>query len=144
MNTALKLCQEEFDGRLPPPVSENDLAESEWIEANAERLMDGNTVEWGYRKSDKGTVTPAQFADAVQQHLVQRQIDGEDKRDAFAQLVIANLVWGSRFDGRANAEYLIGSRTALKQIAVELLIPHAERAVALDQQWMRESEECGF
>ncbi|MDH0749491.1 hypothetical protein N5D61_24510 [Pseudomonas sp. GD03842] len=143
MNAFAK-AQFEFDNRLPPPVSEDDLAETEWLDANAERLMDGNAVEWGYRKSDKGSVTPAQFADAVQQHLVQRQIDGEDKRDAFAQLVIANLVWGSRFDGRANAEYLMGSRTALKQIAVELLLPHAERAVALDQQWQRESEECGF
>lgn len=141
---AMQIAQAAFDGRLPPPVSETDLAKSEWIEANASRLMDGDTVEWGYRKSDKGRVTVDEFATAVQQHLVDRQIDGQDQRDAFARLVIANLTWGSRFDGRANAEYLIGSRTALKEIAVALLAPHAARAVELDQEWQRQAEECGF
>lgn len=141
---ALAAAQFEYDNRLPHPAGNTDLAEAEWIEAGAERLMDGNAVEWGYRKLDKGNVTPAQFADAVQQHLVQRQIDGEDKRDAFAQLVIANLVWGSRFDGRANAEYLMGNRQALKEIAEGLLRPHAERAVELEHEWQRQAEECGF
>lgn len=141
---ALSAAQFEYDNRLPPPVSESDLAETEWLSANAERLMDGNDVEWGYRKSDKGGVTADDFATAVQQHLVDRQMAGEDQRDAFARLVIANLTWGSRFDGRANAEYLMGDRAALKEIAMDLLRPHVERAVALDQQWQRESEECGF
>ena len=141
---ALATAQAEYDGRLPPPVSENDLAETEWLEANADRLISGEAVQWGVRKADKGSVTPAQFADAVQQHLVQRQIDGLDQRDAFAQLVIANLAWGSRFDGRANAEYLMGSRGALREIAKGLLRPHAEHAVALDQEWQRDARECGF
>lgn len=140
---ALQIAQAEYDNRLPAPVNE-DLAENEWLEASAERLMDGHTVEWGYRKADKGQVTPDEFATAVQAHLVDRQIAGDYQRDAFARLVIANLVWGTRFDGRANAEYLMGSRTALKEIATDLLRPHAERAVELDQQWQRESEECGF
>lgn len=141
---ALAAAQFEYDNRLPHPVGNTELAEVEWIEAGAERLMDGNAVEWGYRKLDKGSVTPAQFAGAVQQHLVDRQIAGEDKRDAFAQLVIANLVWGSRFDGRANAEYLMGNRQALKEIAEGLLRPHAERAVELEHEWQRQAEECGF
>jgi hypothetical protein len=140
---ALQIAQAEYDNRLPTPVHE-DLAETEWLEANAERLMDGNAVDWGYYEADKGQVTPDEFATAVQAHLVDRQIAGEDQRDAFARLVIANLVWGTRFDGRANAEYLMGSRTALKEIAMGLLRTHAERAVELDQQWQRESEECGF
>lgn len=144
MNAALKLAQLQHDNRLPPPVSEGDQAEAEWLERNAERLMDGNAVEWGYRKADKGTVTADEFAEAVQMHLVDRQKDGRDEKDAFARLVIANLTWGSRFDGRANAEYLMGSRTALKEIAKDLLKDHAQRAVELERQWQRDSEECGF
>ena len=141
---ALAAAQTEYDNRLPPPVSEIDLAESEWLEANVSRLMDGSDVEWGFRKADKGRVTADDFATAVQAYLVDRQIAGEDQRDAFARLVIANLTWGSRFDGRANAEYLMGSRKALKEIATGLLAQHAARAVELDQQWQRDAGECGF
>lgn len=143
MNAALRIAQFEYDNRLPVDVDENP-AITAWIERNALRLMDGETVSWGYKKSDKGQVTADEFATAVQEVLTSRQIDGEDKRDAFARLVIANLVWGHRIDGREQAQYLMGSKSALKDIAVTLLMPHAPKAVELDAEWMRDSEECGF
>jgi len=144
MQSAMQSAQARHDARLPPDVSDEDPAELEWAESNAERLMDGNDVEWGYRKADKGRATADEFASAVQMYLVDRQKDGEDQKDAFARLVIANATWGSRFDGRENALYLLGSRANLKNIAIDLLRPHAKRAVALDRQWQQESEECGF
>ncbi|MFK3971072.1 hypothetical protein ACI2KS_10135 [Pseudomonas sp. NPDC087358] len=143
MNAALQLAQFEYDNRLPVDLDENP-AITEWIEQNAQRLMDGETVTWGYKKSDKGQVTVDEFVTAVQEHLTSRQIDGQDNRDAFARLCIANLVWGHRFDGRDQAQYLMGSKSALKDIAVNLLLPHAARAVELNAEWQRQSEEVGF
>lgn len=142
MNAALKICQAEYDGRLPVVVDNGPLVE--WIEQNAQRLMDGETVSWGYKRSDKGQVTADEFATAVQDHLVDRQKEGEDQRDAFARLVISNLVWGHRYDSREQAQYLMGAKSALKDIAVKLLQPHAAKAVELDAEWQRDSEECGF
>lgn len=143
MNAALKIAQSIHDHALPPEHDE-DTAVVEWIERNALRLMDGETVTWGYKKSDKGQVSADEFATAVQEHLTSRQIDGEDKRDAFARLVIANLVWGHRIYGRDHAQYLMGPKSALKDIAVRLIHPHAAKAVELDREWMREVGECGF
>ena len=143
MNAALQIAQLNYDRALPPQDDE-DPAVVEWIERNANRLMDCEPVTWGYKKSDKGQVTADEFVMAVQEHLTSRQIDGEDKRDAFARLVIANLVWGHRIDGRDQAQYLMGSKSALKDIAVRLIQPHAAKAVELDREWMADAEECGF
>lgn len=143
MNAVLKIAQSIHDHALPPEQDE-DAAVVEWIERNALRLMDGETVTWGYKKSDKGQVTADEFATAVQEHLVDRQKDGQDQRDAFARLVIANLVWGHRIDGRDQAQYLMGAKSALKDIAVSLIQPHAVKAVELDREWMVDAEEFGF
>jgi hypothetical protein len=140
---ALAKAQFEYDSRLPVEHDE-DPAVTEWINCNASRLMDGETVTWGYRKPDKGQIKADEFYTAVQEHLTSRQIDGEDQRDAFARLVVANLVWGHRMDGREQAQYLMGPKSALKDIAVSLLQPHAARAVELDAEYLRQSEECGF
>lgn len=140
---ALAKAQFEYDNRLPVEPDENP-AITEWIEQNANRLMDGETVTWGYRKSDKGQIKSDEFYTALQEHLTSRQIDGEDQRDAFARLVVANLVWGHRMDGREQAQYLMGPKSALKDIAVSLLQPHAAKAVELDAEQMRLSGECGF
>jgi len=142
MNAALQLAQSEYDNRLPDMVDDGPVVE--WIEQNANRLMDGETVTWGYKKSEKGKITADEFATAVQEHLTSRQIDGEDQRDAFARLVIANLVWGHRYEGRDQALYLMGSKTALKDIAVRMLQPHAAKAVELDAEYLQLTEECGF
>ncbi|CAI8983820.1 hypothetical protein [Pseudomonas chlororaphis] len=142
--SALRKAQLEHDNRMPPPVSEEDLAETEWLEANAERLLMGYRISWGYCPSERGEVTQADFAKAVQDHLNQRQIDGEDEQDAFGQLVINAM--GFRSSGLLMdlAVYLLGKKTALKDIALELLKPHAEKAVALDQEQARAEQECGF
>lgn len=140
---ALRKLQQRLDDMLPPEDGE-DAAVVEWVERNANRLMDYEPVTWGYKKSEKGQVTADEFVMAVQEHLTSRQIDGEDKRDAFARLVIANLVWGHRIDGRDQAQYLMGAKSALKDIAISLIQPHAAKAVELDREWMADAEECGF
>ena len=142
--SALRKAQLEYDNRMPPPVSEDDLAESEWLEANAERLLMGYRISWGYQPAERGEVTQADFARAVQDHLNQRQIDGEDQQDAFGQLVIGAM--GFRSSGLLMdlAVYLLGKKSALKDIALELLRPHAEAAVAFEQERARLERECGF
>lgn len=142
MNAALQLAQSEYDNRLPDMVDDGPVVE--WIEQNANRLMDGETVTWGYKKSDKGKITADEFFTALQDYLVDRQKAGEDQHDAFARLVATNLVWGHLIDGREQALYLMGSKSALKDIAVGMLQPHAAKAVELDAEYLRQSEECGF
>ncbi|KPA87038.1 hypothetical protein PF66_06383 [Pseudomonas asplenii] len=142
--SALRKAQYEYDNRLPPPVSEDDLAEVEWIDANADRLLAGYRVDWGYRPGDKGEVTQAHFAKAVQDHVNQRQIDGLDEKDALGQLVIAASGFASAGSLLDLAIYLVGGKQALKEIAVELLKPHAEQAVAAQQEQDRLERECGF
>lgn len=142
--SALRKTQFLHDELLPPPVSEDDLAEVEWIDANAERLMMGYRVEWGFSKSDKGEVTQAMFAKAVQDHVNQRQIDGADKIDALGQLVIHAMGFGSAGLMLDLAIYLLGSKTALKQIAVDLLKPHAAIAVQLQEEQDELERRVGF
>ena len=142
--STLRNPQFEYDELLPPPVSEDDLAEVEWIDANAERLMLGYRIEWGFRKSDKGEVTQAMLAKAVQDHVNQRQIDGADKIDALGQLVIHAMGLGSAGLMLDLAIYLLGSKTALKHLAVDLLKPHAAIAVHLQEEHDELERRVGF
>ncbi|MFQ6345991.1 hypothetical protein ACQRBV_22820 [Pseudomonas sp. R11F] len=130
---AQRKAQFEFDNRMPPPVSESS-AEAEWIETNAERLMLGYRIDWGYEKADRGSVTQAEYFKALQDHANQRQIDGEDKIDAFGQLLAIAANFGSGGQIYDLAIYLLGSKAARKEIAVELLKPHAARAMMLQEQ----------
>lgn len=142
--SALRKAQFEHDELLPPPASEDDLAEVEWIEANAERLMLGYRIEWGYNKADRGEVTQADYYRALQDHANQRQIDGEDKIDAFGQLLALAGNFGSgglMFD---LSVYLLGSKTARKEIAVALIKPHAARAVRLQEEQDELERSVGF
>ena len=141
--SALRKAQFEHDNLLPPPVSEDDLAEVEWLEANAENLMRGYIVSWGVR-ADRGEVTQAQLYKAVQDRVNQRQIDGEDKKDALGQLVIAALGYSTSSLMMDMAIYLLGSKTALKDIALELLRPYAAKAVAFQEEQDRLEQRCGF
>ena len=141
--SAQRKAQFEFDNRMPPPVSESP-AEAEWIDTNAERLMLGYRVEWGFSKSDKGEVTQAMFARAVQDHVNQRQVDGEDKIDALGQLVIHAMGFGSAGLMLDLAIYLLGSKTALKQLAIDLLKPHAAIAVQLQEEQDELERRVGF
>ncbi|MGH8452257.1 hypothetical protein [Pseudomonas sp.] len=131
--SAQRKAQFEFDNRMPPPVSESP-SEVEWIDTNAERLMLGYRIEWGYEKADKGSVTQAEYFKALQDHANRRQIDGEDKIDAFGQLLAVAANFGSGGQMFDLAIYLLGSKTARKEIAASLLKPHASKAVLLQEQ----------
>lgn len=133
MNAQSK-AQFEFDNRLPLPVNDENPAVAEWIETNAERLILGYRVEWGFHKADRGEVTQADYYRALQDHANQRQIDGEDQIDAFGQLLAAAGNFGSGGQMYDLSVYLLGSKTARKDIAVNLLRPHAARAVALQDE----------
>jgi hypothetical protein len=141
--SALRKVQIHYDNLLPPPVGEDDLAEAEWLEANAENLMRGYVVSWGAR-ADRSEMTQAEFYKAVQDHVNQRQIDGEDKKDALGQLVIAALGYSTSSLMMDMAIYLLGSKTALKDIAFELLKPYAAKAVAFQEEQDRLEQRCGF
>jgi hypothetical protein len=141
--SALRKAQFEHDNLLPPPVYEDDLSEIQWLDANADNLMRGYVVSWGIR-ADRGEVTQADLYNAVQDHVNQRQIDGEDKKDALGQLVIAALGYSTSSLMMDMAIYLLGSRTALKDLALELLKPHVGKVVALQEEQGRLEQRCGF
>lgn len=135
MNAALKLCQAMYDAQLPPAVSEPD-DQREWLESAAEQLVCGADVEWKRRFGPAQKVTSAQYAEHLQLHLNQRQIDGLDDRDSFANLVLAVVV-GSPAEALTHAKHLLGTKspvTELETIAANLLRPHAAEAVAAERE----------
>lgn len=140
---ALRAAQFEYDNRMPPAVSDDDVAQAEWIARCSAELVSGYRVSWGYR-GERGEFTQADFARAVQDHLNNRQIDGLDTRDAFGQLVIAGLGIGSAGFIMELCTYLVGGPKALKEIAADLVRPVAAKAVAAEQEREREIQECGF
>ena len=135
MNAALKLCQAMYDAQLPPAVSEPD-DQREWLESAAEQLVCGSDVEWKRRFGPLQKMTSAQYAEHLQLHLNQRQIDGLDDRDSFANLVLAVVV-GSPAEALTHAKRLLGTEspvTELETIAADLLRPHAAEAVAAERE----------
>ncbi|AZC30094.1 hypothetical protein C4K38_2134 [Pseudomonas chlororaphis subsp. piscium] len=144
--SALRKAQFEYDNRQPPPVSEEAQAEAEaeWLKTNAERLMLGYRIEWGCKKSDRGEVTQADYWQALQDLANQRQKDGEDEIDAFGELLAlaGNFGSGGRmFDLQV---YLLGSKTARKEVALGLLRPHVAKAVALQAEQDELEREVGW
>ena len=135
MNAALKLCQAMYDAQLPPAVSEPD-DQREWLESAAEQLVCGSDVEWKRRFGPAQKVTSAQYAEHLQLHLNQRQIDGLDDRDSFANLVLAVVV-GSPAEALTHAKRLLGTESPVREletIASDLLRPHAAEAVAAERE----------
>ena len=135
MNAVLKLCQATYDAQLPPAVSESDV-QREWLESAAEQLVCGSDVMWKRRFGRVQKVTSAQYAEHLQLHLNQRQIDGLDDRDSFANLVLAAVV-GSPTEALTHAKHLLGSDspvTRLEAIAADFLRPHAADAVAAERE----------
>ncbi|MFJ2527860.1 hypothetical protein [Pseudomonas helmanticensis] len=135
MSAALKLCQANHDAQLPPAVSETD-EEREWLEGAAEQLVCGADVSWKRRSGPVQKVTKAQYAEHLQHHLNQRQIDGLDDRDSFANLVLAVVV-GSPAEALTHAKHLLGSNspvTQLEAIAANFLRPYAADAVAAERE----------
>lgn len=135
MNAAMNICQSMHDAKLPPAVSEPD-EQREWLESAAEQLVCGSDVEWKRRFDPVQKVTKAQYAEHLQHHLNQRQIDGLDDRDSFANLVLAVVV-GSPAEALTHAKHLLGSSspvTQLEAIAADFLRPHAANAVAAERE----------
>jgi len=135
MNAALKICQAMHDAQLPPMVSEPD-DQREWLESAAEQLVCGSDVTWKRRFGPAQKVTKAQYAEHLQHHLNQRQIDGLDDRDSFANLVLAVVV-GSSAEALTHAKHLLGTDspvTELEAIAADLLRPYAAEAVTAERE----------
>ncbi|CAB5622501.1 hypothetical protein [Pseudomonas asiatica] len=140
---ALRAAQFEYDNRMPLAVSDDDADQVEWIERHAAQLVLGYRVSWGYR-GERGEITQADFARAVQDHLNNRQIDGLDQQDAFGKLVMAGMGTGSKGFIMELCTYLLGGPKALKEIAADLLRPVAVKAVAAERDKERDIQECGF
>ena len=135
MNAALKICQERYDAQLPPEVSESDEV-TDWLEHSSERLVCGVDIKWKRRFGQPQVVTFDRFCTVLQGHLNQRQIDGLDQRDSFARLLLSAML-GSQGDARAHAADLLGQQRpieAVEKIAVALLRPYAEDAVAAERE----------
>jgi len=135
MSAVLKLCQERYDAQLPPEVSEAN-PEHEWLEHSAEQLVCGVDIKWKRRHGQQQVVTFDRFCTVLQGHLNQRQIDGLDQRDSFARLLLSAML-GSQSDARAHAADLLGQQRpieAVEKIAVALLRPYAEDAVAAERE----------
>lgn len=135
MNAALKICQERYDAQLPPEVSEAN-PEQEWLEHSAEQLVCGMDIKWKRRHGQSQVVTFDRYCTYLQGRLNQRQIDGLDQRDSFARLLLSAML-GSQSDARAHAADLLGQQRpieAVEKIAVALLRPYAEDAVAAERE----------
>ncbi|UBY97484.1 hypothetical protein ACKUFS_11550 [Pseudomonas cannabina] len=92
----------------------------------------GADIRFKRRGHSARSVTHAEFLKALQMHLNQRQADGEDQEDFFAQLVMSNL-YGQR--NATVAGYLIGTshpRGKLFEIAEGFLRPLAADGVIAD------------
>ena len=135
MNAALKICQERYDAQLPPEVSEAS-AEQEWLEHSAEQLACGMDIKWKRRFGQPQVVTFDRFCTYLQGILNQRQIDGLDESDSLARLLLSAML-GSQSDARSHAADLLGQQRpieAVEKIAVALLSPYAEDAVAAERE----------
>ncbi len=106
MNAALKICQERFDAKLPPEVSDAN-PEQEWLEHSAEQLVCGMDIKWKRRHGQPQVVTFDRYCTYLQGILNQRQIDGLDERDSFARLFLSSIL-GSQADSRGHAAELMG------------------------------------
>ena len=135
MNAALKICQERFDAKLPPEVSDAN-PEQEWLEHSAEQLVYGMDIKWKRRHGQPQVVTFDRYCTYLQGILNQRQIDGLDERDSFARLFLSSIL-GSQADSRGHAADLIGQPRpieAAEKIAMDLLRPYAFDAVAAERE----------
>ena len=76
------------DCGLPQPDWNDDCAKNNWLIDAAESLIHGADIKIQRRYRHAQGVQHAQFLTAVQMHLIDRQIAGEDSEDWFAQLVV--------------------------------------------------------
>lgn len=123
----LRAAQQRHDDAEPEDNSAYEAAADRWIEDKAENLVRGCDLIIRRRNSPPVTVEYNTFLTAVQDHLNQRQIDGEDNEDMFAQLVIAA---DRGAPAKSLARNVLGHsdhpRGKLYELAIELVSPHAE------------------
>ncbi|NBB11787.1 hypothetical protein [Pseudomonas sp. SLFW] len=128
-------AQARWDNMQPDDDSGYEEAANRWIEDTAENLMRGCDMVIRRRFSSPIVVKYSAYLSAVQQHLNQRQIDGLDDEDFFAQLVIVSA---GGAPGRTLAAALLGEGTTsmgkLFDIAVELVTPHAEAGLEAEAE----------
>lgn len=131
MNHAMQIAQQAYDHRLPFEDDEAaDVAADAWLFDQAEVLVRGSDVVFQRRFRAPQGVPYSEFATAVQAHLNQRQIDGVDDEDHFAQLVI-DATAGAPC--KTTASLLLGESThthgKLYEIAEGLLKPLVDDAL---------------
>ncbi|SEQ27203.1 hypothetical protein SAMN03159444_01384 [Pseudomonas sp. NFACC02] len=128
-------AQARWDNMQPDDDSGHEEAARVWIENTAENLMRGCDLVIRRRFSSPIVVEYSAYLNAVQLHLNQRQIDGEDNEDFFAQLVIAAITGGPV---KTFGEALLGegetSMGKLFDIAVALVEPHAEAGLQAEAE----------
>lgn len=122
--TALAAAQSRWDSMTPVDTSARDEAADNWAYNAAEQLVLGCDVVIRTRRQTK-VISFAEFLDKVQKQLNQRQIDGEDDEDNFAQLVIAAINGGNV---KTFAEKLLGQQDP-QDIAVDLVSPWFDLAM---------------
>ena len=122
--SALAAAQSRWDHMTPCDTSACDEAADNWSYNAAEQLVLGCDVVIRTRRQTK-VIGYAEFLGKIQTQLNQRQIDGEDNEDLFAQLVVAAIKGGNV---RGFAEKLLGPH-GLQDIALELVEPWFDLAV---------------
>lgn len=132
---SLAISQARWDNMQPDDHSGFEEAAHRWIEHTAENLVRGCDLVIRRRMSAPLVVEYATFLTRVQDYLNQRQIDGADDEDFFAQLVIAAF---SGAPAKSLARSLLGegetSMGKLFDIAVELVTPHAEAGLEAEAE----------
>lgn len=129
MNAALKICQAEYDGRLP--VDLDTSAERVWIEDSAEQLLLGGDVTFKRALHSRQGVTYEQFAAAVDEFVMGQLSASGVSNTVLGRLVLAAKRRASSDASTAAAEALNSPNPdeALHQIAVTLLTPLAKDAL---------------
>jgi hypothetical protein len=130
---ALQSAQFQFDGRLPPPVSETpqELAEAEWIANGVEQLLLGNDVKVKRRFRAERSVTFAQFAQAVDEFAMDQLSRFSTAPGALGMMLIGSLMQCRTLalQGATDALASPAPLGELGRIAEELLRPLAKEGV---------------
>ena len=132
---AFARAQAAYDNAEPEDDSSYQEAATRWIENNAEQLVLGVDVLFLRHGGHWQGVTQEQFIARIQEHLVQRQIDGADDEDWFAQLVAAAYAGG---DVKTCAKNLLGPSDHINgkifEIALALLEPYVHDGLIADAE----------
>lgn len=70
MNTAMQICQARYDAMLPPEPVDTKEAELIWVDNAACDLLDGQDVKFQRRMRSPQGVTHDQFAQAVDEYVM--------------------------------------------------------------------------